>query len=177
MIIGITGTNGAGKGTVAEYLIKKHGFAYLSIRGFFVAEVVRRGKLASRNAISEVAKEFKAEHGPLYALEQLLAHPPRGNVVIESIRTKEEAAFLKSKGALLWSLDADMKVRYTRTAKRDALTGGLPFEDFNAEEQRVAEVREVMALADAALTNDKTLDELHQQIEVALAQGGVVDQR
>jgi len=42
IIIGITGTLGAGKGTVVEYLQEK-GFRHYSARGFITKEVEKRG--------------------------------------------------------------------------------------------------------------------------------------
>ena len=68
MIIGITGTLGAGKGTVAEYLVKKHNFSYLSVRNFFAEEVLRRGFMINRDTITEVANDLRAPHRTHYSI-------------------------------------------------------------------------------------------------------------
>ncbi len=39
LIIGITGTLGAGKGTIVEYLEKEMGFDHLSVRDFITKEI------------------------------------------------------------------------------------------------------------------------------------------
>ena len=174
MIIGITGTLGAGKGMVAEYLTKKHNFTYYSVRNFFAQEVLRRGKMVNRDTIAEVAAQLRTKHGPTYALEQLMKQVLAGkHVVIESIRTKEEAEFLKSKGALVWAIDADMQVRYQRTLQRDASVEHVSFESFTEKEKADTSLKEVVALADTLLRNDGTKEALFGDVEVALAKSGL----
>ena len=46
IIIGITGTLGAGKGTIVDYLCKKRGFLHYSVREFLVEEIKNRGSEA-----------------------------------------------------------------------------------------------------------------------------------
>ena len=41
--IGITGTLGAGKGTIVDYLVKNRGFVHYSVRAFITEEIKRRG--------------------------------------------------------------------------------------------------------------------------------------
>ncbi len=187
MIIGITGTLGAGKGTVAEYLVKKHGFNYLSVRNFLAAEVVRRGLLVSRDTISRVANELRAEHGPSWAIEQLLAEAVsqtkvfhQKNIVIESVRTVGEVQVLKSKRALLWAIDADINARYTRTVKRAGEKDALALKEIMVAETKElipldpneAILTAVMRLADASIVNNGTPEELDAKIELALQNAG-----
>ena len=42
-IIGITGTIGAGKGTIVDYLVKEKGYVHYSVRAFIAEEIQRRG--------------------------------------------------------------------------------------------------------------------------------------
>ncbi|MBR5146904.1 MAG: AAA family ATPase, partial [Bacteroidales bacterium] len=42
-IIGITGTIGAGKGTIVDYLVKEKGYVHYSVREFLAEEVKKRG--------------------------------------------------------------------------------------------------------------------------------------
>ena len=42
IIIGITGTLGAGKGTIVEYLVGKKGFKHYSVREL-LSEIIRAG--------------------------------------------------------------------------------------------------------------------------------------
>jgi dephospho-CoA kinase len=173
MIIGITGTLGAGKGTVAEYLTTHHKFTYFSVRNFYAGEVVRSGHLANRDTITAIAKALRTEHGPIFAMEQLMLQArPGQNVVIESIRTKAEAQYLKSLGAHLWAIDADIHMRYERSAKRDVGTKTLSFDEFAAQDAGDTGLREAMALADASINCDCSKEELYAEVEKVLARTG-----
>src|SRR3569623_560327 len=115
MIIGITGTLGAGKGTVVEYL-KTKGFRHFSARNFFIEEINRRGLPVNRDTMTLVADDLRRQHGPGYFTEETLKRieGEDADYVIESIRSLGEAQYLKSKGAILWAVDADIKKRFER---------------------------------------------------------------
>lgn len=183
MIIGITGTLGAGKGTVAEYLTKKHHFTYLSVRNFLAGEVRRRGLMVNRDTITQVANELRAAHGPGWVVEQILTQAldqaktfRQKNVVIESIRSVGEAQMLKTKEAVLWGVDADVKERYRRIVGRASETDQVSFEKFLEDEKREWDnsdpskqnLKAVIAMADVVLQNNGTQDELFAQVEAAL---------
>ena len=178
MIIGITGTLGAGKGTVAKYLVDHKGFKYFSARAFFIEEVERRGLPVNRDTITEVANDLRAKYGTGHFTEQALARlgGQTGDAVIESIRTPGEAAYLKSKGTLLWAVDADINIRYERAVLRGSETDKVSFEKFKADEEREMtstdpnkqNLAAVRAMADVVFTNNGTQEELFAQVEEAL---------
>lgn len=178
MIIGITGTNGAGKGTVVDYLVQHKGFVHGSARDLIREELVRRGLELNRDNTRLVANELRKMHGPGYIAEELLrrAQARGGNTVIESIRTVGEAEYLKSRGALIWAVDADRQTRYDRVVLRGSETDKISFEQFCAEEDREMaqtekfdmNIKGVMQFADAILTNDGRPEDLYAQVEQAL---------
>lgn len=177
MIVGITGTNGSGKGTVVDYLVAK-GFKHYSARRFIVEEVKRRSLPLDRSVIATVANEMRAQHGPAYVIEQLYnqAAADGGDAVIESVRVEAEAQFLKENGAVLFAVDADRKARYERILARGSITDQVSFEKFC--EQENTELRNsdsskqnivaVMGMADQHLQNDGTVEELRAKIDEAL---------
>jgi dephospho-CoA kinase len=175
MIIGITGTNGAGKGTVVDYLVQKKGFKHYSAREFLFEEIRRRGMLENRDSLREVANDLRKMHGPAYVIEQLYARAQEKGVdaVIESVRTMGEAEFLKSKGALIGAVDADRNLRYERAVLRGSQTDEVSFEEFCIQEDREMASNEpwdmnvfgVMKLADFKIENNGTLEELHEQVD------------
>jgi dephospho-CoA kinase len=179
MIIGVTGTNGSGKGTVVEYLVQK-GFAHYSARDFIVEEVERRGLPVNRDTITVTANDLRALHNPAYVVEQLLARAgeAKGDVGIESIRTLGEVSVLRAAGAVLLGVDANPLVRYERVMKRASATDSVDFDTFITQEKRELTSEDpnkqnilgVMALADYTLHNDGTLAELHAQVDEALKQ-------
>ena len=65
MIIGVTGTIGAGKGTVVDYLVQEKGFIHLSVRDYLLGEIRHRGmEVEDRSATREVDHELPATIGP-----------------------------------------------------------------------------------------------------------------
>lgn len=177
---------GAGKGTVANYLTKNKNFVYLSVRNFLAAEVLRHGKMVSRQSISQAANELKSQFGQEYIVKELLTQAlleKKRPVVIESIRTKEEAQYLKTHGVKLWAIDTDPKLRYVRLmdGKKDA--DKISFEQFLAEEkQELANTNnteetllEAVKLSDVTINNNGSKQELFSRIDVleqqALAAG------
>lgn len=183
MIIGITGTNGAGKGTVVDYLVRQKGFRHYSVRQFLLSEIEKRGLPPDRNSTRLVANELRKVHGPSYVIERLyaIAGKELGPTVIESIRTTGEAGFLKSQGALLWAVNADRKTRYERVLKRWSELDKVDFAQFCEYEDREMRSHEawdmnvfkVMEMADATFTNDSTPEDLYAQVEEALGRAGV----
>ena len=179
MIVGIAGTLGAGKGTIAEYLAKKHNFIYLSVRNFFAEEVLKRELAVSRENISTVARALRTEHDAAYAVAELLKRAGRGGqgVVIESIRTVAEAQYLKAQGAKLWYVDANIEARYKRFIGRAMPIDAVPFEKFvdndrqdqDASDPAEQDLPSVAQLADATIMSDGTKEETFAQVEKALA--------
>ena len=102
IIIGITGTIGAGKGTLVEYLKQKEHFRHFSVRGFLTQEILRRQLPVNRDTMTHVANELRATHSPSYIIDQLYnqAVQQGKNAVIESIRTPGEILSLRKKKQL-----------------------------------------------------------------------------
>jgi dephospho-CoA kinase len=96
MIIGITGTLGAGKGTIVEYLAGE-GFTHFSVRDYISREIARRGLPVNRDTLTEVGNDLRAAHGPSCIAEALYdeAAATGGDAVIESLRTPGEIAALR----------------------------------------------------------------------------------
>ncbi len=179
-IIAITGTIGAGKGTIVEYLQTK-GFAHYSARDFFLKEVRRRNLPETRDNILMIANELRKNHFPGYTIGELLkeAQAHGQDAVIESIRAFGEVDLLKEQapGFILLAVDADLKVRYDRIVKRGSSTDNVTFEKFVADENKEMDAKEpwqtnikgCMKQADFLLSNNGSVEELHQKIDDMLA--------
>jgi dephospho-CoA kinase len=182
MIIGVTGTNGAGKGTVVDYLAKEKDFKHYSVREFLYEEIDRRGLERNRNSTNIVGNDLREKFGAGYPVEQLYlrAKEQGGNAVIESIRTVGEVEFLKSHEVALWGVDADQQVRYERSVLRKSELDRISFEKFceledleyrNADPAK-HNVLGVMAMADTTLYNNGSVQDLYAQVEEALKAHG-----
>lgn len=179
MIVGITGTLGAGKGTVVEYLTETKGFDHYSVRAYLLDEIRRKGLPENRDSMVAVANGLRAEHGPSYVTDQLYFRAAeRGrNCIIESIRTPGEITSLREKGHfILLAVDADPAVRYKRIVMRGSETDHISFETFLDNEKREMtatdpnkqNLRACIGQADHLLTNNGTREELFLQVEAVL---------
>lgn len=180
MIIGITGTNGSGKGTVVDYLAREKGFAHYSVRDFLTEELVKQGKIVDRSEMRLLANQFRATKDPAFIIRTLYEQAMSAgatNAVIESVRNVGEATFLKSAGVFLLAVDADQHTRFARVQERRSATDQVDFPTFVHHEEREMspegphdmDVRGVMALADALILNNTTKETLHTAIEGVIA--------
>lgn len=177
MLIGITGTNGAGKGAVVEYLVASKGFSHYSGRSVILEAIEERHLRANRTTMRDVANELRKEHGPAYIIEKLYDMAKEDtNAVLESVRTIGEAEFLKKQGAVIIAIDAKKETRYERVVSMSHDETPLSFQDFTLMEDREMSSSEpwdmnvfgVMQLANVRVENDGTLDELHAKVDEAL---------
>jgi dephospho-CoA kinase len=175
IIIGITGTLGAGKGTVVDYLTKEKGFKHFSVRGLLTKLIEKDGKIVNRDSMVEIANKLRSEYGPSFLIEELYkeAQKSKENCIIESIRTEGEINSLRKKGEFyLIAIDADPKQRYERITLRGSETDGISFEKFLEDEKREMEsmdptkqnLRKCMELADYKIQNNGTLESLNKQV-------------
>lgn len=182
MILGITGTIGAGKGTVVDYLVGK-GFRHYSVRQAITEEILRRGLPVNRNTMNEVATDMRKLHGASYfgdVLWQRAEDEGAEDFIIESIRTTTEASRVKEKGGFILVVDAPEAVRYERIKGRGSETDSVSLEEFRAQEARemtsekpedpsYMNIQGVIEMADTTVVNDGTLEELGPKVDEALA--------
>ena len=139
IIIGITGTLGAGKGTIVDYLVKEKGFVHYSVRAYITEECQRRGLEVNRDTLTMIGNDLRAAHCPSYITDQLFerAKAEGKNAIIESVRTPGEIHSLREKGEFyLFAVDADRKIRYDRIYLRGSETDHIDFDTFVANEER-----------------------------------------
>ncbi len=176
-IIGITGTLGAGKGTIVDYLREHYGYKHYSVRGYLIEEANRRGmEQLNRDTFVIVANDLRATHSPSYITDQLYLQAKENgeNAIIESVRTPGEVESLRQHDHfLLFGVDADPKIRYERIVGRGSETDKVSYETFIENEEREMSstdpnhqnIGRCMQMADYVFQNNGDFDDLYRQLE------------
>lgn len=156
-IIGLSGTNGAGKDTVGELLARRHNYLFISVTELLRDECRRRGLPVERKHLREISAEWRREHGLAVLVDRAVAQFDAApeqyvGVVMSSLRNPYEADRVHElQGTVIW-VDADPEVRY----KRVAVGRGRGAEDQKTFEEFLAEEAVEMQASGDAATLDMT---------------------
>ncbi|MCA9324919.1 AAA family ATPase [Candidatus Saccharibacteria bacterium] len=142
-IIGIGGTNGAGKDTVGHTLALKHNFLFVSVTDLLREECKKRGLPVTRENLRTISAEWRREYG-LGVLMDMAVNEYRqleekyAGVAIASLRNPYEADRVHELGGMVLWVDANPKTRYERIQK-NAQDRGRAVEDIRTFEQFLAD--------------------------------------
>jgi dephospho-CoA kinase len=173
-LIGLTGTNGSGKGEAASFFVKK-GYAYLSLSDIIRDELRNKGQEITRDNLIRMGNTMREEVSP-DILARKIMKKVKGKAVIDSIRNPKEVEHLrKQQGFILLAIDAPPKIRYERVKKRGREESVLTLQEFIAKEaeemstvERSQQLQVCMKMADFTIQNNGTLQELHKKLEKLL---------
>lgn len=179
MILGLTGSFGAGKGAVVEYLIHTKGFVHYSARAFIVMELEKRSIPINRDSMIAMGNEFREKYGPGHIIESLAkeALGKSENAVIESLRAVGEVESIKRLGGFVLGVDADPDIRYKRAMLRGSEADGVSFEKWQTQEKQENNTSDptkqnifgALQLSDVVIQNNGSFEELYAQIDTALS--------
>lgn len=153
IIIGLAGTNGAGKDTVAELLADEFGLLNASATQMLGDELTRRGLSHERKNKADLSAEWRRKYGMAAivnrAVEEFRAGAYKG-LIVGSLRHPGETDRVHELGGVQLWIDADPKIRYGRITSNDRgrVEDKKTFEEFRAEEER-----EMHPVGDAATLN------------------------
>jgi dephospho-CoA kinase len=184
-IIGIGGTDGAGKDSLGEYLAREHGWLFLSVTDILRKEAKNRGMVLSRSTLKIISAEWRRENGLGVLIDKAIEESKNrvkqdDGLVIASLRNPGEADRVHEYGGKVIWVDADPKIRYGRVAARKRGTEDeVTFQEFLAEEKEqmnhagdeaTLNLSGVKDRADIFITNDSaSLAEFKRSIGEALA--------
>lgn len=174
MIIGLTGKNGAGKGTVAELLMDR-GFSYRSLSDILREKLLEDNREICRETLISTGNSLREAHGPaVLAIMTAEKINTSDDWVIDSIRNPAEIKALKEKipGFTMIEVSAAVEVRFQRCLKRGREGAELNLEDFIAIEKRELEsddpnsqqLLKCIKLCDYSISNDSDLESLENNL-------------
>jgi dephospho-CoA kinase len=180
-IIGITGTNGAGKSTIVEILKRNYDYKDFSVREYLTEELQNRGLEVNRDNMRDLANEIRENKGAGYIVKELYKKALDSNCpcIIESIRcvgeieTLRDIAQKSNSKFILLGVDADQKIRYERSIKRKGNLDQISFEQFKRLEELEMQsndpakqnLKACLKRADVVFTNNGTLEELEIKVK------------
>ncbi len=189
-VIGLSGTNGAGKDVVGHTLALNHNYLFVSVSDLLREEARKRGVLANRENLRTISAEWRRGQGlgvlvdRAYDLYQELNDKYDG-LVMASLRNGHEADRVHELGGTMVWVDATPEVRYARIQRNLEKRGraeedGRTFEQFLAEEaaemtppagsdEAVLNMGAVRERCDVVLDNgDDALEEFQLEAQKAL---------
>jgi dephospho-CoA kinase len=165
-LIGLSGTFGSGKDTLAEALVSRFGFHHVSTSDMVRTVARTRYGSVDRPVLHRTANQLRQEQGAgSLVIEALKQSRP---LVISGIRSLGEAKEVKRAGGVMVYVDAAAPVRYNRikSRRRDRETE-LTLKEFLADE-----AKEMSGGDDAA---DFNIQAIGQMADVRLDNSGQLD--
>lgn len=172
LIIGITGTLGAGKDTTAEYLVSL-GFAHISLSGILREIATEKGLGMDRDTLRELGNELSKSDGEEALAIQALERTVADKLVVSSIRKPKEIEYFKSQpNFTLLFIDAPVELRHERMVARGRdIESQITIEEMTRQEELESSGKSSQRLdvcrdkADMIVDNSGTFDDLFAQID------------
>jgi dephospho-CoA kinase len=181
MIIGLTGTLGAGKSIVADYLQKK-GWIYLSLSNEVREEAKKRSITVTRENLQLLGNEVRQNEGNAVWAEKSLIRitDPQKNYIIDGIRNPAEIQLFKQLGNFyVVAVDAPRQLRFQRLLARNRESDPRTLLDFmkidskdlgQGEEDCGQQVMACMKMADAIILNESSVERMRDKTSFAVQQ-------
>jgi len=188
-IIGVTGTFGSGKDTVADILEKEFNIMHQN-----TSDVVREKSMERHGSIErdpylkETATYYRKEFGGDYFVRECYkryreAEDRYAGVVITGIRSLGEARALNELGGVLVQVDAPIEIRYERMVKRQrGEEGKLTLEGFRESEAKERtggdddtsfNIDKIGEMADIKIDNSGTYEEFVTKVHALAKELGI----
>jgi len=141
-ILGISGTNGAGKDSVGEFLAQKHGWFFVSGSEILRDELRKQGLPPDRHHTHQLSAAWRRQHGLGVLVDRAIdiykeQKKEYKGLAIASLRNPGEADEVHRLGGKVIWIDANPKTRYQRvvSANRGRIDDQKTYAEFLTEEQ------------------------------------------
>ncbi len=173
IILGLAGEIASGKGTVAEYLNKKHN-ASTHRFSTMLRDVLDRLHLEhTRENMQKISTALRKNYGE-DTLARVIAEDVKKDdaeiIVVDGVRRLDDIKYLKElDGFNLVYIEAEIKKRYNRIIERSENTDdqNKTFEQFEKDHQGEPElqIKGLKEYADIVIDNNGVMEDLYQQVD------------
>lgn len=178
MIIGLTGSLGAGKGVILEYL-ESQGFYHLSTSNEVRDEARRRNVELTRTNLQDLGNKLREKEGESVLARRLINRMDgKSNYIVDGIRNPAEVHELKMlKDFVLIGVDAPDQLRFTRLLSRSRESDPKTWDEFlkiDARDKGQGELKSgqqsaaCKELADFNIYNDGDIGSVHEEIKAII---------
>ncbi|MBU1178425.1 dephospho-CoA kinase [Patescibacteria group bacterium] len=183
IIIGITGTMGAGKDTIANYLVKKHNFTHHSCSDILRDELKKRGEAESRTRLSDIGNELRSNYGAGVLGERIrkkIITSQESRAVVTALRHPDEIRALGESGDFhLISVDAKVELRFQRLRARNRQGDSATLAEFKQQEAKEMgtegtgqQIGVCVSQAEYQILNNSTFADLYGEVDRVLSKIG-----
>ena len=170
-LIGLTGTNGSGKGEAAAFF-KSHGYACFSLSDIIRDELMEEGRETTRDNLIQKGNELREKFGANILARRVMDRVT-GKSIIDSIRNPREVEFFRTQEHfILLAIDAPVEIRYARVQARGRNESASSLQEFIAkekeemtQEEKGQQLEACMRMADYRVTNEGSLEEFFKKLE------------
>lgn len=177
-VIGLTGTIGAGKDIVKEFLLARFNCYYVSLSSIIRTETEKKNPSFNRRTLQDLGNELRKRYGNeiLAKLAVEYLQSDKELIVVDGIRNPGEIEFLRKKYGEKFALigvDAPPKLRFERLAKRGSERDPKTWEEFlemDERDQGIGEpeygqqTKKCLEQSDFLVFNEGTKEEMEKEI-------------
>lgn len=175
MFFALTGTIGAGKNTVADYLVRRHGFKSAYGSQILKEKALSFGLEPTRPIMRNLANQLRANYpnAIIEATIQAVENKPRS--LIGFLRTRNEVIYLRKRAerSILIAIDASQLIRYQRTQHRNELKDRLTYSQFiemeelemNSIDPNKQNVSYCIKASNYIIQNNGSLQDLYKKLD------------
>ena len=178
VVIGLTGTMGAGKDVVRDYLKQKYNCFYVKMSDVLMNELERKKYGLDRKLLQDSGDDMRKKYGGYVLAKVSIDYLPRDRelIVVDGIRNPGEIAYLKKTFGRLFvliAIDSPPEMRFERLVKRGRPGDPNTLEEFQELDNRDQgtgqpdygqQTRRCIEQADFLITNDGTFDDFQKKI-------------
>lgn len=177
-VIGLTGTIGAGKDIVKEFLISRFNCYYVSLSSIIRTEAEEKKSNYNRKTLQDLGDGLRKRYGNwiLAKLAVEYLQSDKELIIVDGIRNVAEVEFLRKrfgKKFILIGVNAPQKLRFERVGKRRSTRDPKTWEEFVEMDKRDQgenepeygqQTKKCLDQADFVIVNDGTGEEMESKI-------------